>query len=101
MQEFGNEVFGKSAQQKGQSSTGTASGTGSGDVVKEAAEMGPLLDCTVSFLMDLPEKKKKLQNDKQVNEATGSWDKFITAINNLQKHIQEKCNDEEWKKSHN
>ena len=95
MQEFGNEVFGKSAQMKGQSSTGTASQTGQGNVVKEAeGGTGPLIDCQVNFLMDLPEKKSIL------SEAIGSFTKFIEAVNNFQRYVQQKCNDENWKRTH-
>ena len=95
MQQFGDEVFGKSAQMTGQSSTGTASNTGTGNVVKEAGGTGPLIDCTVDFLMDLPEKKK------QLNEATGSFSKFIDAVNKFQQYVQKMSSDEKWMKNHN
>ena len=60
---------------KGQSSTGTASNTGTGDVVKENSDTGPLISCDVNFLMDLPEKKEVLK------EASGSFSQFIDAVN--------------------
>ena len=56
--------------------------------------MGPLIDCSVDFLMDLPEKKKVLK------EAKGTYDNFLVAVNELQQYIQEKIADEDWKAAH-
>lgn len=54
--------------------------------------MGPLIDCSVDFLMDLPEKKEIL------SEAGGTYDRFLGAVNQFQKYIQGK--DEKWISAH-